>query len=149
MSSPDTDRARLARFLVVVAAGALIDLAVSMALARGTGAPLPLAAAGGFTAGLTLNYVLFERWVFRRNGQGSLTRLAATAGAAAAALTVRLVVVGGLALIVARGPVADLLRLALGMSVSFSVNFVLVRTIFRTSRPDTDAHARRPVAARV
>lgn len=130
--------ARLGRFLLTVAAGALLDLAVSMALARALRAPLTAAAAGGFAAGLALNYVLFERWTFRDGDaparRFSPSRFAATAGAAALALAVRLGVVSLLGSVLARSPATDLVRLASAMAASFAVNYALTRLIFTGPR---------------
>jgi putative flippase GtrA len=116
----------------VVVLGFCVDLGVALLLRGVFETPLPLAAAGGFIVALSLNYLMFEAWAFRRAGSGlSVGRLAATVGSALIALVVRLAVVASLtALIGEPNTLTAAVIVIAGAVLSLVVNWVLVSRVF-------------------
>lgn len=124
---------RAPRYLGVVIIGFGVDLAIGMMLRELSGLPLPLAAAGGFTAGLLVNYLLFEAWAFRRERTRlSLRRMAATAASAVTALGVRVAAVTMLnTFIDAADAATAAAMLFAAAALSLLVNWALVSQVFR------------------
>jgi len=119
------------RYLVAVVIGLAIDLGVAMALREAFRLPNLAAAAVGFTCGLCVNYVNFEKWVFARNPL-TFRGLARLFAAAQTALLLRL---GAVWLLTLAGLVPAAV-FALAAALSFAANFFLSRlAIQRKVRP--------------
>ena len=124
----------LARYIAVVVVGLGVDVGIGYAGHQLLALPLVVSAALGFLAGIAVNYVLFELWLFR-TGRLSWARLGKAWLAAQGALLVRLGAVWALSRLLA-GVVPGLPRMALvvlilAAGLSFVVNFVLVRLMLK------------------
>ena len=112
------------RFLMVSAAGVVLDLAISFSTAELFGLPLWIAAAIGFLVAAAANYVAHELWTFRSGAyQLSARRGVQYVGVSALTLLSRLVVVAWLSSWIERD--YALAILICGAGVSFFVNFTI------------------------
>lgn len=126
-------RSKQVRYAITISLSFGVDMCFAYALARIFNAPLGVAAAAGFAVGLSVNYILFEFWAFRRaRNSFSLMRGGLTALSASVALLTRLAVIYLLGAVMARGAFADGFRLIAGAGVSAIVNYLFVsRLVFR------------------
>ncbi|WP_310530494.1 GtrA family protein [Novosphingobium sp.] len=118
------------RYFLVVALGLGLDVGLAWVLSHVFGLPLLLCAALGFLAGVAVNYLLFEMWVFATR-RLSWVRLGKAYLAAQGALLARLVSVWLLAMLLPDMPQRQLAVLVIAAGLSFTVNFVLVRLMLR------------------
>lgn len=128
------------RYLAVVVAGFLFDLAITLTLNRFVGLPLTLSAAIGFALVLGLNYLLFEFWVFQRGERAmSAGRLGATVASSLIALSARLIVVEGLSRVAGTESALRAATVVLaGAAASMMVNYLLVSRVFRRTEASAD-----------
>lgn len=121
----------LLRYGAVVVVGLAVDIGVSLGLRLWLGLPLEVTSVAGFSAGLVVNYVLFELWVFGTR-RISIKRLGQTYLSSLFALGVRVAAIWVLnALWVSGKPEIDLAKLLAATALSFVVNFVVVRKLLR------------------
>lgn len=129
-------RAEFLRFTAVAVAGLAVDISLAWVLSSGFGLNLVLAAAVGFGAGASFNYLMHEFWTFRRaERQLSTRRMLRYCGALAATLATRLAAVYGLS----QFPYAaqsELAILLLATVLSFFVNYLVSKFfVFRSDQP--------------
>lgn len=119
------------RYGIVVLLGFCIDFTLSMALFQIFGLTLQICAAIGFINALLFNYILFEHWVFRREGSGvSVLRFTQTSLSAAVAMTVRMGVITFLGLFVGRTFLGAAATFFASASASFLVNYFFLQRVF-------------------
>lgn len=119
------------RYTATVAVGLVTDLTVAWLTNRVLSWPLVFCGAIGFATGVAVNYVLFEKWVFR-TGRISLPRLGKAYAGALGALAVRLGSIAVFAEVLPVPGTSPLAILAMATGLSFLVNFVLVRRLLRS-----------------
>ena len=127
-----------ARYGAVIALGFGIDFAITLTLARLVGLPLMLAAVIGFLTALSLNYILFEFWVFQGREQAfSARRLSQTVLAAGVALSVRVAVIWLVARLLGDSLPDVVATVILAAGASVLVNYLILRVVFaRSQLPD-------------
>lgn len=102
-----------------------------MVAARLLGSSLLLAAVAGFGAGLISNYLMFEFWAFRRHASNfSSERFSKTVLSGLIALVVRLSVIAGLGMQLARGPFLDAGVFVAAAGISAVINFAILTKVF-------------------
>lgn len=112
------------RFAAVAVAGLAVDISLAWGLSAVVGFNLVLAAAAGFVAGATFNYLLHEFWTFRRSERRlSSARMLRYGAALGATLATRLAVVYALSQIL-HAKQGELAILLLATILSFSVNYL-------------------------
>lgn len=126
-----------ARYAAVVVAGFFLDVAVASLLALWLAAPLGLAAAAGFAAGLSFNYLAHALWTFRGAAAGP------SAGGAARflvssllTLAVRLAALSALVAAVPERLAHPTALFVLASGLSFVANFALLKLfVFARATP--------------
>ena len=131
------------KFGAVSGLGFLLDLVMALVLYEAFGLPLWLAATVSFFAVAALNYVLFEFWVFRRDGGKASGRramgvIAASAIAACARIGTILALTTPVLALLGEGRLQATVLLVAGAGVSLVVNFIINRrVVFRDSGEET------------
>ncbi len=135
------------KFGAVSGIGFLLDLVLALVLYEAFGLPLWLAATISFFAVAALNYVLFEFWVFRRDGSGAsggraVGVLVASAVAAVARIGTILALTAPVTALLGEGRAQAVALLVAGAGVSLIVNFIINRSIvFRDAGEETGRKA--------
>ena len=129
------------RFGAVSGLGFILDLVLAIVLYEQLGLALWLAATVSFFAVAALNYILFEFWVFRRDGgTASGARafgvLVASAVAACARIATILALTAPVTAVLGEGRMPAIVLLVAGAGVSLVVNYVINRrVVFRDANP--------------
>lgn len=118
------------RYLAIAIVGLIADFAIALTLRHTFLIPLPVATAIGFLVAVSINYVLLERFLFKRNSLSWL-RLAKTYISAQGALLIRILAAWGLGYIVYNTTHADAVILLVSAGISFVANFFIVRLLLR------------------
>jgi putative flippase GtrA len=122
---------QMARYGAVIALGFGFDFAITLTLARLVGLPLILSAIIGFLTALSLNYILFEFWVFQgRESAFSTRRLAQTLLAAGAAMSVRAAVIWLVARLLGDSLPYVVATVIFAAGTSVLVNYLILRSVF-------------------